>query len=523
MPGATSAAAARWRRACVAVGAGALLVAGPSAAASQFPAFPPNIPVTPEVKDGYQQPSMAADPTDPSNLAIAYQDGHSLATCYLARSSDHGATWTTEPLAGEDAEVKLPEGAFCWNPILAFGADGTLYYAFQTGFYFGNGDRRVLLTSSPDGGETFTDPVQPITGPEGNQFWPALAVDQASGRVYVGLNRTVVAANGAGPVAVASSDDGGRTFSSAVQPDLSHVMSLGSLMAVGPDGRLYIAYLDQGTNAFGSFPEYIVGVSDDEGRSFQVVSLGTSVGGCLGLGDGFDRLHADGPCRLIVLGTGPAPGQAYAAWWDERGPEARARNVLSATADGGATWTEPAIVAVPTGAENDHQHRPWLAVSPGGDVHLAFHNRQGEDQDGPQDVYLATSGDGGATFDEPRRLNDISSDSRLGSTGRAPGGFTGQGDFIAAVPSAGGVGVAWTDMRRSDPESGKQDIYFASTGALAAPAPGPSAPDPLAGAPTATAAGHRQLPATGGSPALGLVGLAAALLAIGCRRAASTR
>ncbi len=478
---------------------------------------PPNVMVTPDRKDGYQQPVMAEDPLRPGHLAIAFQEAHALSTCFLARSEDGGATWSTSRLAGKQGLLALPPDAFCWNPTLAFAPDGTLYYAFQTGFYFNQGDRRVLLTASRDGGRTFSSPTPVSTQPDANQFWPALAVDR-DGRVFVAFTRTVFPPNGAGPIGVVRSDDGGRTFSPPMPVNPAHVFSLGSVLTVAEDGRVYIGYLDQGTNPFGSNPELIVGVSADRATTFSTSSHGPSIGGCLGTGQGFDRLHGDGPCRLITLTTSDRAGEAYAGWWDERGPENRARVVIAGTADGGSTWSPPRIVAVPAGRDADHQHRPWLATGRDGQLHLAFYNREGKDQDGPQDVFVASSGDRGTTFGPPLRVSDVSSDSQIGPTGRVPGGFPSLGDFLALVLVGDGVGVAWTDMRRGDASSGKQDIVFARLG--------PALPNSAGGAvdagaltvgepaPAPAPAPGPQLPATGRNSQLAEVAFAF-MLAVG--------
>lgn len=441
----------------------AVLVLGlavlPAAGWAQQPP-PPNVAVTPALKEAYQEPSMAADPLRPGHLALAFQAGNSLDVCLLAQSFDGGVTWSMVRLIGNGGRLPLPDESFCWNPTLRFGPDGSLYYTFQTGFYFHRGDRRALLTVSRDGGATFLPPVALSSQPDENQFWPALAVDPRSGRVYGAFTRTVAPLNGAGPIAVVSSDDGGRTFSPPLPPNPTHVFALGSVLAVAGDGRLYIGYLEQRTNPLGADPDYVLGVSADGGRTFRTTSLGRSAGGCLGTSGGFDRLHADGPCRLIALATGSRPGEAYATWWDERGPQDRARVVLVRTTDGGLTWSTPRIVAVPVGRQADHQHRPWPVVTPDGRLHIAFFDREGQKQDGLQHVYLATSADGGVTFAPARRLSSVASDSRRGPTGRVPAGFPGMGDFLAAVPAPGGVAVAWPDLRRASPEDGKQDIYF---------------------------------------------------------------
>jgi hypothetical protein len=61
--------------------------------------------------------------------------------------------------------------------------------------------------------------------------------------------------------------------------------------------------------------------------------------------------------------------------------------------DGGATWTQS------TGATAADQDRPWLAAGPGNRMYLLFHNlASGAAQ---HEMFVSTSGDGGATFGPP--------------------------------------------------------------------------------------------------------------------------
>jgi hypothetical protein len=61
--------------------------------------------------------------------------------------------------------------------------------------------------------------------------------------------------------------------------------------------------------------------------------------------------------------------------------------------DGGTTWTQS------TGATTADQDRPWLAAGPGNRMYLLFHNlASGAAQ---HEMFVATSKDGGATFDPP--------------------------------------------------------------------------------------------------------------------------
>lgn len=442
-------------RFCVALGA---VVAGAVATDARA-----DVPVTGNEPLAFQNPSLAVDPTRPERVAIAYQEGIGLRTCYLALSSDGGRRWRTRALIGAGGRFALAEGEVCWKPMLAFGPDGSLYYVFQNGFLTREGGRHVVILASRDGGRSFAPP-RPVFPQDGvNQNWPSVAVDPVTGRVYVSwtsLRRDPPAAPQAsapanGTVWVAASGDGGTTFGAPAEPDPLHRgLSWGSLVAVGGDGRVHLAYAtsaprlavqDQSQRAF------VLARSSDGARTFAtrvVDALGTSP-------TSGDELNSTGPSRLFALARGQAPGDLYVAWW--RRHEGRARIFFAASRDGGSTLGDPRVVPRPAGAEAHHQHRPWFAVEPGGRVHLVFYDRDGDD--GPQHVYATRSDDGGASFSAPDRLTGAASDSAVGPASETSGGYPTFGDFLAADAGPGGLIAAWTDSRRGTRLNAKQDIF----------------------------------------------------------------
>lgn len=216
-------------------------------------AAPANVAVSP-VDDGldYQQPSLAWDRAHPRRLAIAYMEGSRRQVCGLGRSTDGGDAWRSEVLVGPGGRLPIPEGfAACWNPSVTYGPDGTLYYLFQTSLLASNPYSHVFVTASGDNGDTFSppvavDPASPtypgLRG--GGDWWPSMAVDPGSGALYVTWSRFTALLD-TSQVVVSASADGGRTFTQPVRvspADQIHVT--GSLLAVGADGGVHLAWLD---------------------------------------------------------------------------------------------------------------------------------------------------------------------------------------------------------------------------------------------------------------------------------------
>ena len=108
-----------------------------------------NVSVTPADGRDYQQPSLALDPANAAHLVLAFQDGGKHELCGLARSGDGGRTWSARSLVGAGGVFPVPEGfAACWNPSVAFGAGGTVYYLFQTSLLPSNPYSHIMLAVS---------------------------------------------------------------------------------------------------------------------------------------------------------------------------------------------------------------------------------------------------------------------------------------------------------------------------------------------------------------------------------------
>ncbi|GAC1504849.1 MAG: hypothetical protein NVS1B3_02220 [Candidatus Dormibacteraceae bacterium] len=425
--------------------------------------------------DAYQQPVIAVDPKRAGHLAIGYQEGSHFNRCYLALSSDSGATWKSSALIGIGATHALPATVtHCQNPLVSFAPDGTLYYGFQdSGFRRLEPDSiHVLLMTSTDGGATFSDAQ--VLDPQAatpNDWYPAIASSRDGKQTYFAWSRYAQNFNVfPGYPVVTSSSDRGRTFNPLVplMPRDSTRYVGGPVIAVGADERVYVAFLPSPPGPFSfAVGELQVAYSGDRGTSFGVSSLGQVVAskGC-----------APGPtvCKKMrpsvdieSIATGPRKGQVYAAWWDDRGPDELARLSFASSGDGGATWAASRIIGVPPEGELHQQHRPQLAVSQDGHLYVAYYDLA---PDGSENVLMISSADGGTHFTAPKHLNDVAHDATVGpgTGGRATANL---GNHFGLVATDGQVFAAWTDTRRGTVTTGHQDVVFVAL-SVAAPASG---------------------------------------------------
>ena len=187
----------------------------------------------------------------------------------------------------------------------------------------------------------------------------------------------------------ARSEDGGKTFSGPlnlsnsiagdgkgrISRDLWHNGSLD--LATGADGAVYAAWTEyEGTLWFSR--------SGDGGKSFSPPRRVAGGGG-------------DKPARAPSLALGPDRA-VYLAW--TVGEDASADIHVAKSADGGASFSEPRIVAPSPG----YSDAPKLALDPRGVLHLVYAESSGGPFD-PSHIRYTRSIDGARTFEAAREIS----------------------------------------------------------------------------------------------------------------------
>lgn len=164
------------------------------------------------------EPSLAAHPSDPLRLVgaavivlEAELDRAAFGSAAFV-SADGGATWRRQALSGCGVD-----------PWVAFGPDGEVYVACHDLRSDGDEERTgVLVHRSPDGGDTWLEPVQVPMAPGRSVDQPKITVDRGDGErrgtVYVAVGEWMPAPGLDGflfGTVVARSSDRGRTFSAS--------------------------------------------------------------------------------------------------------------------------------------------------------------------------------------------------------------------------------------------------------------------------------------------------------------------
>ncbi len=415
--------------------------------------------------DVNNSPTVARNPTDADNLVTSYRidrPGYSAAVHW---SADGGTTWSpTELPVPADATrcaASIRGGQCPFAPDLAFAPDGTLYAVYVNLTGQGNRPDNLWVATSTDGGRRFAAPVR-VAGPL--TFQPRLAVDPR-GPVYVTwLQGQETVLNGfAAPfpyVVAARSDDRGQTFSAPARVSDPARERLGSPSGVvTSDGRLVVLYSDYKENRRDF--SYLEGPPAE--RPFALVVTSSADGGKSFL-VGAEIESGVVPTRRFLIFLPEAPTMArgpgdelYVTWADGRNGDEDV--FLRRSPDGGKSWAEPVRVNDNREGDGTDQLLPKVAVAPHGRVDVLFLDRRDDPQDVRTDAWLASSGDGGRTFDN-LRVSTESFDSRVGPT-FGPEYGTDFGTKLGLDSSGDAAFAAWTDTRLGTEASGSQDVAFA--------------------------------------------------------------
>ncbi|MGH9125465.1 MAG: cell wall-binding repeat-containing protein [Acidimicrobiales bacterium] len=453
-----------------------------SAAAAVAGHVTPNVRVGADDKNPFRQadiPGIAVDPTNPQHL-VMLDENFVTGQCEVRTSLDGGSTWSSTNLRPPSGFVSPPCVEFDSSGYphvssgIAFGSNNQVYAAFTST----TGPRQVftaptknkgqadstLVAKSSDGGKTFavaTVAVAAAPGPQPYYVRPTLGVEPrpAGDRVVVVAWGVLVTkggpADGMGERAMVTtvSNDGAATWSAPVDASAPGELTREPSPPVfGADGTIYLAWRNRDHDP-GPDPE-IVAKSTDGGATWVRNMAGVVTGDGQGDGGGLQQLAID-----------PSSGALYLVYQDLQ-QYGDLDIYFQKSTDGAATWSKPLRVNDDPTGNGANQNLPHISVAPNGRIDLVWlDNRNGyvapvmPSPGGEEDVYYASSTDGGASFSANRRINDRSINSDTGISGE-DGSYAWFGPAIASTNND--VYFAWSDSRGGSVNTGTNDIYFAT-------------------------------------------------------------
>ncbi len=404
-------------------------------------------------------PTVVRNPTSAGNLVVVNRIDTPQYGCAVHVSLDGGAEWADTPLP-------LPEGEEpkCYGPDAVFASDGTLYVSFVTLEGEGNTPNAGWVVNSTDGGRTFSEPVRAL----GRElvFQLRLAVDNDNPQLIhliwlqgsdVGFLKFAQPGN---PILTTRSDDGGSTWTTTTRvssPERGRAIA--PAPAVGPDGELYVLYLDlqedqldyEGAHRGEGGPAYpgpislVLARSEDDGQTW-----GESV-----VADDIE------PIDRFVVFFPPSPsvavapdGRVYAAFHDAclGDPDVW----LWSLAKGSDQWEGATRVNDTPERDGRWQYLPQVSVAPDGRLDVLYYDRRWDPDNVMNHASLQSSFDEGDTFTATERLSSQPFSSQIGFGSKED--LPTLGSRLALTSTDDRALAIWTDTRAGTVETNKQDL-----------------------------------------------------------------
>lgn len=406
--------------------------------------------------DANNSPNLVRSPDNPANLVAVHRVDRPRFGARLEFSMDGGSSWAS-------TELPLPGGLDRpYAPDVAFAPDGTLYVVYSNLEGAGNVPANLWISTSADGGRSLSPPSR-IAGKLA--FQPRLAVAPGGAVHVIWLRAAEVSqlslGTGANPLVAATSTDGGRSFSEPViVSDPSRPRVGGASPVVDAEGRLFVLYQDFGGDRRDF--ENLEGPTWNE-PSALVLTRSVDRGHTFAKGIEVDRevvlTRRFSPFTPEYPSLAAGLGRVlYAAWADGRNGDLDV--FLRRSGDGGATWAEPVRVNTNRRADRTSQYLPKAAVSDDGRVDILFYDRHRDRRDVLTDVTLSSSDDEGRSF-AGVRVSSRAFSSRIGPRG-GPLLDTDLGTRLGLLAEPGRSLAMWTDTRLGTADTNRQDIALAT-------------------------------------------------------------
>jgi hypothetical protein len=351
--------------------------------------------------------SVAVDPTNPDHVvAVSHQyvEKGKPSTNYAYTSWDGGRTWTSEKTPNSDQRTQ-------GDDLVMFGPDGTAYHGYLAALGYRQPRPKRACSGlfihalRPGGADSApVAVVDHLNSVEPMEDKPWIIVDSSPdskfyNSIYITWTRFEVYGskdpNCKSHIYFSRSRDAGKSFSPCFKisdkpgtcRDDSDTVE-GAMPATGPNGELYVVWAG---------PEGLIfKKSTDGGDKFSKEQLiGKMPGGWDSPAPGVPR-HNGMPVTAVDLSHGPHRGTVYVNWIDKRNGDLDV--FLTASRDGGATWSEPLRVNDDPKGNGKDQLFTWMAVDPAdGAINIVFYDRRNL-KDTMTGLTLARSVDGGKSF-----------------------------------------------------------------------------------------------------------------------------
>jgi cysteine-rich repeat protein len=381
-----------------------------------------------------------------NNVVVGFNQINGNRGCGLAYSVDGGLSFTdTGGIPSGPSPNRL-----LGDPSLTVCPDGTFYYACIQIPSSGIWGLTVSAGTFTGQALSWTDPIPVEITAVDFLDKPWLDCDRAGGTLHLAYTRFV---NGnAGPttemrIETVRSADGAVTWTSPLVLESSTTESVHvPYVATGPDGEVYVLWERGLDDLSAAVTKLELRRSLNGGVGFDPrVTVREMIPSFFPASVGFNRERMFEVGSLAVdRSMGPHRGRVYAIWMEREQPGRWERDILVATSgDQGATWSEP--VRVNDDAPGRDQVMPWLAVNAAGAVEAVWYDYRNWPGMHTTDILAARSLDGGTTFGPNFRVTSVPTSWFVPLT--ITPNF---GDYIGATAPGTDLFAAWADGRNNE-------------------------------------------------------------------------
>ena len=403
------------------------------------------------------EPWVEVNPANPNNIIGVWQQDRwsngGARGLVTAVSHDGGTSWaTTFPHFSTCAGGTPTNGGNyerASDPWVTFSPNGVAYQISLSVNLFQDPATAILVSRSPNGGDTWSEPVTLVRDPSGvapflfNDKESITADPTDSNFVYAVWDRTRFPSDNAnffaqnafsfrGDILFARTTDGGLTWESArpIFEPRKLDATIGNQIVVQPDGDLFdffVFFHGSGNNAPGASLAYIT--SSDHGATWSgpIRIRRIRFAGAFDPDTGLP-IRAEGFTPEVAVD--PANGNLYVTWQDTMfaGVDQIAFTMSS---DDGVSWSPPVKVSqTPESADvaNEQAWVPAVAVAGDGTIAVTYYDFRNNDASAgvPTDHWIvhchAACADAAGWGDESR-LSASSFDIEQAPFARGPNGF----------------------------------------------------------------------------------------------------
>jgi hypothetical protein len=359
--------------------------------------------------EAQNEPFVAVNPNNSNHIVVganSWQSGNGRFDVFAYVTFDGGRTWASSQPYIDRNASRLNAA----DPTVAFGADGKVYFGFVA---LTPAAGAVAVSTSLDGGRTWSSQSW-ATSFTGAADKPAIAASGSNLYVFYqnqALLSTVSANGGATWSAATTIEAGGRNAAPVVDR-----------------GNVYVFYSTASA------------IKMAKSTGSRITTVANTVA--------LQARPTQYRASIYPAAGVDANGGFYVAWADGRNT-GRGNDILYSHSANGLSWSAPATVNTDSGSAD--QLMPALSVGRDGVVNIAWLDNRNDANNVNYDVYMARSTNG-SSFSANQRVTSVSSNPY--NDPRTQGTLI--GDYFAMASGGGSVYTVWTDTRNNN-----EDIYIA--------------------------------------------------------------